>query len=144
MIESNTMRSTYIFLVLLFPALALVNAWWFGRELKAFVDSTPVISSTNDIERMKTVVGRQMYAALVQVVLLTAGPAIYFVGMFRGALGPADVMFIILPSAAVIVLASVYKRVETKAKGIPVPDEELRRQRDTIVHTWLKKPLPDW
>ncbi len=144
MIERSTMRSTYIFLVLLFPALALLNAWWFGRELRSFVDGTPVISSTADIERMKTVVGRQMYAALVQIVLLAAGPAIYFVGMLRGVLGPADVMFIILPSAAVIVLASVYKGVETKAKGISVPDEELRRQRDAIVHTWLKKPVPDW
>lgn len=138
------MRSTYLFLVLLFPALALLNAWWFGKELKAFVDSTPVVSSTNDLERMKAVVGRQMRAALVQIVLLLAGPAVFFVGMLRGVLHPTDVMFIILPSAAVIVLATVYKRVEGRARGIPVADEELRRQRDAIVHTWLKKPLPDW
>jgi len=138
------MRSAYLFLVLLFPALALLNAWWFGRELRVFVDATPAVSSTADLERMKHVVGRQMRAALVQIVLLLAGPAVFFVGLLRGELHPTDVMFIILPSAAVIVLATVYKRVEGRARSIPVHDDELRRQRDAIVETWLKKPLPDW
>ncbi len=138
------MRDTYLFLVLAFPTLALLNAWWFGRELKGFADSTPSISSTADIERMKTVVARQMYAALVQIVLLIAGPVIFFVGMIRGVFQPTDVMFIILPSAAVIVLAAVYKRIENQVKTIEAPDSELRRQRDAIVHTWLKKPVPDW
>ena len=138
------MRSTYIFLLLLFPALAIVNAWWFARELKAFLDATPAIASTADIERLKAVVKRQMFAALVQIPLLAAGPAIYFLGLLRQVLRPADVVLVIVPSAAVLALSLATRRVEVAARSLDAPDEELRRQRDAIVHTWLKKPLPDW
>jgi len=138
------MRSTYLLIMLGFPVIAMVNAWWFGRELQDFVKRTPTITSTTDVESMKVVVARQMYAALVQIVLLALGPVSYVVGLARGALRPSDVLFILLPSAAVLIMAATYKRVETAARSIAVSDDELRRQRDAIVHTWLKKPLPDW
>ena len=138
------MRSTFTFLMLLFPAVALINTWWFGRELKAFVEATPSIASTADIERMKSVVARQMVAALVQIPLLAASPVLYVVGLMRHALQPGDVVFIIVPSAAVLAVSLASKRVEAAARELPAPDEELRRQRDAIVRTWLKKPFPDW
>lgn len=138
------MRSTYTFLMLLFPALAIVNAWWFGRELRAFVAATPSIASTADIERMKSVVGRQMIAALIQIPLLAAGPILYAVGLLRHVLRPGDVVFVIVPSAAVLAIGLASKRIEAVARALPAIDDELRRQRDAIVHTWLKKPLPDW
>lgn len=138
------MRDVYLWLMLGFPAVAMANAWWFGRELKRFVDATPAISSTADIERMKAVVGRQMIAALVQIVLLAAGPIILVVGLVRGALRPADALYVIVPAAAVIVLSLGAKATEARARSLDAADEELARQRDSIVETWLKKPLPDW
>jgi hypothetical protein len=138
------MRETCLLLMLGFPALALLNAWWFGRDLQEFVKQTPTIASTADIERMKGAVGRQMYAALAQIGLLAVGPIAYAVGLVKGALQPGDIVFIILPSAAVLAVAAYYKRIETAAKTIDAADDELRRQRDAIVHTWLKKPFPTW
>jgi hypothetical protein len=138
------MRSTFTLLMLLFPALAIVNSWWFGRELKAFVDATPAIASTADLERMKAVVKRQMIAALAQILLLAAGPAIYAFGLYRHLLRPADVVFVIVPSALVLAAGVALKRVEAAARSLPAADDELRRQRDAIAATWLKKPLPDW
>jgi hypothetical protein len=138
------MRSTYTLLMLLFPALAIVNSWWFGRELKAFVDATPAIASTADLERMKAVVKRQMIAALAQILLLAAGPAVYALGLYRHLLRPADAVFVIVPSALVLAAGVALKRVEAAARSLPAADDELRRQRDAIAATWLKKPLPDW
>ncbi len=138
------MRSTFTLLMLLFPAIAIANAWWFGRELRAFVAATPSIASTADIERMKSVVRRQMIAALIQIPLLAAGPILYVVGLLRHVLQPGDVVFVIVPSAAVLALGLASKRIEAAARALPAPDHELRRQRDAIVRTWLKKPLPDW
>jgi len=138
------MRSTYTLLMLLFPAIAIANTWWFGRELRAFVAATPSIASTADIERMRSVVGRQMIAALIQIPLLAAGPILYAVGLMRHVLNPADVVFVIVPSAAVIAISLAAKRVEAAARSLPAADDELRRQRDAIVRTWLHKPLPDW
>lgn len=138
------MRSTYTFLMLLFPALALVNGWWFGRELKAFLSLTPAIASTADIERMKAMVARQMYAALVQIPLLAAGPAVYAYGLYRHVLVRSDVVFVIVPSALVLAAGVALKRVEAAARSLDTPDDELRLQRDVIVDTWLRKPFPDW
>jgi hypothetical protein len=103
-----------------------------------------MIASTVDIERMKAVVARQMYAALVQIVLLAAAPIAYVVGLARGELRPTDALYIIVPAAAVIVLSLGSKRVEARARALAAADEELARQRDRIVHTWMKKPFPDW
>jgi TRAP-type C4-dicarboxylate transport system permease large subunit len=138
------MRSTYLFLMLLFPLLAILNAVWFGSELQKFAKEVRTFSSTHEIERFKGVVGRQMYAALVQIVLLVVPPILFFVGIAKGALTPGDIIFIIVPSAVVIAVAALYKQTEKQVKEIPANDDELRRQRDVIIHTWLKKPLPDW
>ena len=96
------MRETYRLLMLGFPVVALLNAWWFGRDLQDFVKRTPRIASTADIENMKAAVSRQMYAALAQIGLLAVGPIAYAVGLAKGALEPSDIVFIILPSAAVL------------------------------------------
>jgi hypothetical protein len=138
------MRSTYTFLMLLFPALAIANSWWFGRELKAFLEATPAIASSADIERLKAVVKRQMFAALVQIPLLAAGPAVYALGLYRHLLRPADVVFVIVPSAAVLALSLATRRIEAAARSLHTPDDELRRQRDAIVDTWLHRPFPAW
>jgi len=138
------MRSTYLMLMLLLPLAAILNAWWFGSELQRFANQVRSFSSTNEIERFKGVVARQMYAALVQIVLLIVPPILFFVGLARGALTPGDVVFIIVPSAVVILVAALYKQTEKQVKSIPAQDDELQRQRDKIIHTWLKKPLPDW
>ena len=138
------MRSTYLLLMLGLPALAIVNAVWWGSELQQFTKRVTAFESTAHIEKFKTVVAHQMYAALVQIVLLAAPPIVFFVGLARHLLAPTDVLFIILPSALVIVVAAIYKKVETQARSIPAADDELRRQRDEIISTWIKKPLPNW
>ena len=130
--------------MLALPALAVVNAFWFGTELKNFVSSTPRLESSHDIERFKTVVAHQMYAALVQFVLLAAPPIVFFVGVFRSVLSPSDILYIIGPSAVILIVAAIYRSEEKRAKSIPTADPELERQRDAIIHTWLRKPLPDW
>jgi hypothetical protein len=138
------MRSTYLLFILLFPAIAIANAWWFGSELQRFARQVTRFDSTADVELFKGVVARQMYAALAQIVLLAVPPILFFVGIIRKDLGPGDVLYIILPSAVVILVALVYKKVESQVRAIPAADDELRRQRDAIVETWIKKPLPDW
>ena len=138
------MRSTYTFLLLALPAVALINIWWFGRELRSFVESTPVLASTADIERMKQVVARQMYAAIAQILLLAGAPILFFFGLARGVLRPTDALYVILPAAAVIVFSLGFKRTEAAARSIEAADDELARQRDRIVQTWMKKPFPDW
>jgi len=130
--------------MLLLPAVGALNAFFFGSELKRFAAEVRTISSTADIERFKAVVARQMYAALAQIVILATPTIVFFVGIVRKVLGPADILFIIIPSAVILLLAQHYKKIEVAVRELPVTDDMLRQQRDTIVDTWLKKPFPDW
>ena len=43
-----------------------------------------------------------------------------------------------------MLVAMLVRDTELKVRSIPATDPELERQRDQVVHTWLKKPLPDW
>lgn len=137
-------RSLYLTAMLVLPALAVVNAIWFGSELKNFMSSTPSLESSRDLERFKTIVAHQMYAALVQFVLLALPPILFFTGLFRDVFQPSDVVFIIGPSAVILVVAAMYRGQEKRAKSIPTADVELERQRDAVIQTWLRRALPDW
>ena len=115
-----------------------------GAAPQRFVREVPRLASTHDIERLKQVVARQMYAALIQIVLLAAPPILFFVGLVRGVLGIGDVLLIIVPSTVILIVAASYKKVEARVRQLPTADDELARQRNAIVNTWIKKPLPDW
>lgn len=126
------------------PAIAVFNQIYFGAELKNFVATTPRLESTHDLERFKAVVAHQMYAALAQFVFLAAPPMIYFIGLFKGVLSAPDIVYVIVPSVLILVVAAMYRGGEKRAKTIPTDDSELEKQRDAIVRTWLGKPWPDW
>jgi len=126
------------------PAIGVLNAFWFGTELKKFVASTPTLASSRDIEEFKKTVAHQMYAALAQIALLATPPIVYFAGLFTGVLRPSDFVFILVPSMVIIAVAAIFRGEETRAKTLPATDPELERQRDAIVRTWLRKPWPDW
>ena len=85
-----------------------------------------------------------MYAALAQIVILGLPPILYFVGIAKGSLRLGDVVYLLVPSALIFVVGQLFRKLETKVKNLPVADDELRRQRDAVVLTWVKKPLPDW
>jgi len=137
-------RTIYVFFMVALPAIGVLNAFWFGTELKKFVASTPILASSRDIEEFKTTVAHQMYAALAQIALLATPPILYFAGLFTGVLRPSDFVFILVPSVLIIAVAAIYRGEEARAKTLPATDPELERQRDAIVRTWMRKPWPDW
>lgn len=124
--------------------VAIGNAVVFGLELRRFLEATPQLASSHDLERFKRVVARQMYAALAQIVLLVLPPVLYGIALLEGVLSPADVLLIVLPAAGVILVAAIFRRYEQATKAIPAIDPELEQARDAIVRTWFKRPVPDW
>lgn len=137
------MRSTYLMLMLLLPAIAAVNALYFGAELRHFAMEVPRLESSHHLERFKQVVARQMYAALVQIVLLALPAVVFVVGITRGALTAGDILFVVIPAAVIILIAQVNRRDEARVRELPA-EPTLTAQRDRIVRTWVRKPLPDW
>ena len=130
--------------MLISPALAIFNVVIQGRGLKQFLDTTPTLASSLDLENFKRVAGRQMWAALAQAALLLVAPACFFWGLMIHSLTPADFVWILLPSVVVILVARSFRSLELRAWSLPAANEYLTTERDRIVKVWRTKPLPDW
>ena len=126
------------------PALAIANVMIQGRGLKHFLDTTPALASSLDLENFKKVAGRQMWAALAQAGLLLIAPACFAWGLMINSLTPADFVWILLPIVVVILVARSFRSLELRAWSIPTADRYLATERDRIVKVWKTKPLPDW
>ncbi len=138
------MRLLLLTAMLISPALAIVNALIQGRALKQFLETTPELASSLDLENFKRIAGRQMWAALAQGVLLLIAPACFFWGLMIDSLTPGDFVWILLPSVIVILVARSFRTLELKAWAIPAANQHLTNERDRVVKVWRTKPLPDW
>jgi len=137
-------RNGYIALILLLPAVAVLNAIIHGSQLKQFLERTPAFATYQDIVEFEKVVARQMYAALVQIGLLVAPGVVLVVGILRGVLSVGDILYVVLPSFVILALGVAFKQVENKVRAIPVSDPILEERRDHIVKVWMTRPFPDW
>jgi len=137
-------RTGYITLILLLPGVAVLNALIHGSQLKAFLERTPAFATYQDIVEFEKVVARQMYAALVQIVLLVAPGVVFVVGIIRHVLSVEDILFVVLPSFVILALGVAFKKVENQVRSIPVSDPILEERRDHIIRVWMTKPFPDW
>lgn len=137
-------RTGYVALMLLCPAIAVLNALMHGSQLKRFLERTPVFSTYQDIIDFEKIVARQMYAALVQIALLVAPGVVLVVGIIRDVLSARDILYFVLPSFVIMALGFAFKTLENKVRSIPVSDPILDDRRDHIVNVWLTKPFPDW
>jgi len=137
-------RTVLIGTMVLLPVAALVNAYIHGKLLRQFVHSTPAFQTYQDIVEFERMVARQMYAALMQILLLAIPGLLFVVGLIRKVLVPGDLVYILLPMGTVIVMGVALKGVEKRAQTIPTDDPMLEERRNHIVETWIKKPLPDW
>ncbi len=138
------MRTLLLIAMLASPALAIFNVVFQARGLKQFLDTTPRLASSMDLENFKTAAGRQMWAALAQAALLLIAPACFFWGLMIDSLTPADFVWILLPSVVVILVARSFRSLELRAWAIPAANEYLTMERDRVVKVWRTKPLPDW
>jgi hypothetical protein len=130
--------------MVLLPTAGVVNAVIHGRLLGQFVRETPAFRTYQDIVNFEVMVARQMYAALMQILLLVLPGLLFAVGLLRKILGPADFVYILAPSVVIFVLGKIFKNLEARAQSIPAEDPVLEERRQHIIETWIKKPFPDW
>ncbi len=139
------MRSILLAAMTVLPLLAILNLARSTTSLRAFQRQVPALRSTHDVERFKELAAQQMYAALLQIGLLGLPVVILLVGVAGKILLPADaLLFLLVPSLVILVVASRLRGLERAVKSTPAADDELARQRDAVVTTWMKKAVPDW
>lgn len=137
-------HSTFITLLILFPSVAIIVFFIFATELRRFIRKVPEIQTHQHIEYFKHVVSHQMYAALLQIVLLGIPVVLFLLRAISRLLRFDDVWFMLIPSIIVLILGQSFKATEKKAKTLPVSDPQLKDERERIVKIWMRKPFPTW
>lgn len=115
-----------------------------GIDLKRFLAGMPVLTSISGVVAFRQAVARQMYGSL-GVLLLGSLAVLAAAAGFAFRLASWNELPVLLTAVAVFAAAAFWsRRVERRAKSIPVIDDEIGRQRDAIVRVWATKPLPPW
>jgi len=141
--EGN-LREILLGLIVGMPSVGIINSLIFGWQLRSYLSSSPRIESWQDLERFKRIVSAQMYAALAQIGFLIIPYPAFAYGVWVGELRlPVDLIFIIVPSAILVVVGMVFKQIEARAKALPAA-EEFREEYQRVIEVWIKQPLPKW
>jgi hypothetical protein len=137
-------RTVFIATMLLLPAAAVVNAIVHGLQLNSFLKRTPTFATYQNIVDFEKIVARQMYAALLQIVLLVTPGILFVIGLVRLVLAVDDFIYVMLPALAILAFGAAFKMLENRARSIPVDDPVLEERRNYIVEVWNSKALPNW
>lgn len=138
------MREALISVMLVLPFFAICNSIVTGNGILHFVRNTPAISTWQHMESFKSMVAKQMYSALVQILLLIVPVPVFVAGVMMGALNTIECLYFILPPSLVVLgVGLLYKKLEHRAQTLPVSDE-FSAEYQRVIEVWMKKPLPKW
>jgi hypothetical protein len=143
-VSSEALRTVFIGVMLILPALGAVNAVYHGRSLQHYVRQTKRIRDMDGLAKFQKIVARQMYAALVQLALMVVPMVLYFIGIPTEILRLADIVYVMIPGGILIAVGYHFKKVESEACRIPALGEDLDEQRLAVIKIWKTRPLPDW
>lgn len=141
--EGASTRELLLGIIVGMPVLSIVNSIWFGSRLVQYLRQQPHITSFHDMEKFKRLVAAQMYGALVQILVLILPGITFAAGFVLKVLGPIDLLFLIVPSAVVVLVGVYLKGIERRAQTLEV-SEEFREEYARVVYTWIHKPFPTW
>jgi uncharacterized membrane protein len=127
--------------VALYVGHSLMAAWSF-LALRRFLAETPVIASQDDLRRYKDLVRVQMYLALVGIGVLLSG-LVLGIGL-TSRYGCVGLVLVLAGSAWLFGVGIFLKRVEVRARSLPVTGEGLADEYRRVSEAWVKKPLPDF
>lgn len=131
------MNPAHLFFIAM--ALALVNSLLAYAGLRQFLARHPRLADRAGLDTFKQVVRRQMYQALLQLVLLGAAN---LAGLYGLVTGRINLLVIIAANVVIFTLAKHFKKNEEEARSLEVDDPSLSGEYETVCDNWLKKALP--
>jgi hypothetical protein len=124
--------------------IALAMAVISGMEMKAFVAEVQVMRTAEQLARFKRLAARNMYGALLQILLFIVPWGVYIFGLSQQVLRQGEVVIIFVLSIVTFLVSMFLKKDEEAARALRVEDPDLRAERDRVVKTWMHKAFPDW
>ena len=137
-------RTWVIALMLILPALGLINSLIAAARLKSFLNRVPKLATPAHLQALKQEVKVQMYLALAQFPLLGLPSVLFMVDLWVLG-GPLfDIVYAIGPSIVIFVVSKLIRKVEIQVQEMPAATRELDEERIKVVSVWGGQALPDW
>jgi hypothetical protein len=135
------MNSLILLFLSCYVLMELLQAWS-TYEAKHFLRTTTSIGGAAELDRFKVLARRDMRLALLLIPIWLVALIAGFVIINRyGALGLAAVL---AANTISIVSSRAQKRYVVRARGIEAVSTDLQREKERVIHTWLKRPFPDF
>lgn len=133
------MELTTLFYILFACWLALCVAA--TAQLYFFLQSHQGISTYNDMTDFKALARFQMYGALLSIVL---GGGFFLLGIYLLLSSRVGLLMILLLNGVIFFLSLYTKKLENRAKSLPVLGDSLKEEYNRIIDVWMHKPFPDF
>ncbi len=130
--------------ILILFVLAMLNFTSGMMNLKKFIAQCPRITDLSQLSLFKDMVRRQMYQALLQLVLLLGMTVVSVIGILRGRLSFVQFVMVLVLDGVVFYAGKQGKELEHRVQHMTVDDAEIKVQYREIVRVWNEKPFPDF
>ena len=129
--------------VLVLFLAAGVNFFLGLRSLREFLAGTGSIESTMQLKLFKEMVKKQMYQALVQMLLLGGMSVVSVMGIVTDRISGWDFYTVLILNGAVWFAGNMAKGTEKRARNLRV-SSELKGEYKSVCRSWVSRPFPDF
>jgi len=131
-------------LVVALNIVGIGNGFLGKSKIEKFLVRVPSIAGRRDLDEFKSMVKEQMIMALIQLVILGGAILVLIYGLVTDKLTVFEITVIVLLNVYIIIFSIKSKKTEEKAKTMPVTDELLHQEYQSVCEIWVKKPFPNW
>lgn len=134
----------YVGWILLLFALGIINLIAGVKGIRSFLSQDSSIRTYQSFESFKSMVRKQMYQALLQVIILGTMCVLGVLGIINGKLNSGGTLLFLLLNVINIFAGKWGKGFEKKARSLKVESPNLLDEYKTVCRTWFRKPFPDF
>ncbi len=130
--------------ILVMFACGMANFFIGLSALKKFLAGNPGIDSLSNLENLKGMVRKQMYQALMAIVLFGGMGVLGCIGIITGGLNSTQFVLFLVLNGIVWAAGKSSKPIEKRAQNLSVSDPNLSDEYRSVCRTWMRKPFPDF
>ena len=130
--------------ILLLFALGIINLIVGVKGIRSFLSQETSIRTHQSLQSFKSMVRKQMYQALLQLIILGIMCVLGILGIINGRLNFNGTLLFLLLNVINIFAGKWGKGFEKKVRSLKVEDPNLLEEYKSVCRTWGRKPFPDF
>ena len=135
---------SYFEWILIIFVCGMGNFFVAATALKKFLACNPRMDNFTNLENLKNMVRKQMYQALLAIVLFGGMGVLGCIGIITRRLDSTQFVLFLILNGIVWAAGKSAKSIEKRAQNLSVSNPNLSDEYKSICRTWIRKPFPDF